>query len=180
MLSCIDVHIEIRYVWTNFSYITNSSRSSVYVRQLCRLGGEWARGWFFFRWVDIPTEKGNFGMGRVVCFMSFAAWNKSLIDWLIDWIGQRNVTYRKNVALRCGRSIPTAEWLDSSALQTGLVCMQWALHIVAHAAGKCILCREGWWRGSSKMTLGRTCYHYDTSSLYKRLLSSHLTTAMIC
>jgi len=31
-------------------------------------------------------------------------------------IGQRSVTYRKNVAPRCGCSVPAAEWSDLSAV----------------------------------------------------------------
>jgi len=66
-------------------------------------------------------------------------------------IGQRNVTYKKHAALRCECSVPAAELLDSSAV--GIA------QIVAHAAGESILCREVWWRGSSQVTLGRTCYN---------------------
>ena len=43
--------------------------------------------------------------------------------------------YRTNVALQCGSSVPTAEWLDSSVV--GIA------QLVAHKAGKCILCHEG-------------------------------------
>jgi len=43
--------------------------------------------------------------------------------------------------------------LDSSAVCTA--------HIVAHAAGESILCRERWRRGSSQMTLGMICYYYE-------------------
>ena len=45
-------------------------------------------------------------------------------------IGQCNVTYRKNVALRCGCSVPMAEWLDLSAV---------GIAQIAHAAGESIL-----------------------------------------
>jgi len=52
-------------------------------------------------------------------------------------IGQRNVslTRKKNVALQCGCSVPTADWLDSSAM--GIA------HLVAHSADKHILCIRG-------------------------------------
>jgi len=50
---------------------------------------------------------------------------------------QHNVslTYRMHVALWCGCCIPTAEWLDSSAV--GIV------QLVAHEAGESILCLQG-------------------------------------
>jgi len=49
-------------------------------------------------------------------------------------IRQRNVgqTYRKNVALQCGCSVPAAEWLDSSTV--GIA------QVVVHAAEDSILC----------------------------------------
>jgi len=46
-------------------------------------------------WVKIPQQVGANVFGR---------------------IGQRNVMYRKNVALQCGCSIPAAEGLDSYAV----------------------------------------------------------------
>ena len=49
-------------------------------------------------------------------------------------IGQSNVTYRKNVALRCGCSVPVAKWLDSYAV---------GIAQLAHTVGEFILCREG-------------------------------------
>jgi len=36
--------------------------------------------------------------------------------WRGGWIGQCSATYRMHVALRCGCSGPTTEWLDSSAV----------------------------------------------------------------
>jgi len=48
-----------------------------------------------------------------------------------------NVTYRENMALRCGCSISAAEKLDSSAVGAAQL---------AHAADESILCREGWRR----------------------------------
>ena len=62
--------------------------------------------------------------------------------------------------LRCGCSVPTAEWLDSSAV--GIVQL-------AHAAGESILSREGWRRGCSQMTLGRLYFiRHSVSSRRKR------------
>jgi len=48
-----------------------------------------------------------------------------------------------------GCSVLAAEWLDSSSVGTA--------QIVSHAAHESIFFCEGWWRGFSQMTLGRTC-----------------------
>jgi len=51
-----------------------------------------------------------------------------------------------HMVLWCGCSVSAAEWLDSSAVG------------IAHAAGESILCREGWRRDSSQITLGFFVY----------------------
>jgi len=73
-------------------------------------------------------------------------------------------------SVRCGCSIQAAERLDSSAV--GIA------QIVAHAARESIICRDGWRRGSSQMTV-RTRYssvtdaHIRTLSLISASLVRH-------
>jgi len=70
-------------------------------------------------------------------------------------IGQHNVMYRENVALRCGCSIPAAEWLDSYTVATALLVASQRVHSM----------HEGWWCGSSQITMGFLVtiitLHYD-------------------
>ena len=53
--------------------------------------------------------------------------------WAVRGVG--HVMYRKNVALQCGCSVPTAERLQSSAVGVEV--------LVAHTADECILCVRG-------------------------------------
>jgi len=43
--------------------------------------------------------------------------------------------------------------------------LQWACAASTHSGWVFILCHEGWQCGSSKMTLGRTCYYYHTDKI---------------
>jgi len=94
-----------------------SSKSSVYVCQWCCLElwvGE--DGGYFFWW------SWNLLMGRCK-FLFLGEGNRT------THVG---LTFRKNVALRCGCSVPAAEWLDSPTVGTE--------QLVAHAADESILC----------------------------------------
>jgi len=62
------------------------------------------------------------------------------------------------VALQFGYSVPpVAELLDSSAV---------VIAQLAHAAGKSIFCHEGWWCGSSQISLGFLVYVYIVFTLF--------------
>jgi len=67
---------------------------------------------------------------------------------LIWSILQRNATFTPHshggYSVWCGCSVPVAEWLYSFTV---------GIAQLAHAADECILCRVGWWCGSSQITI---------------------------